>query len=343
MIKIKRLFCSLFLIPLEWTHEGQLIGGGLEATMTKFGRGVDEFKIDLFQSCSLRVGQQALSQSENSLLRPNTATLDHQKVIVDLSVMRETAHWSDTLFCQVILRRRVVDDLLAILDVNTFSDSVDFLVHLSTMMVALLTSTGDGELNARWMPGSDTSDFPQTLVRLPRQFLTMPTRSNTLCSLALGDSDDIDHLILSKDAVDWHWLLQMFLGPIQFLRDASTVKLDFHDVCLLLSLFQQLHLGVSDDPDDTAILLHDFEVMLDLLLAQDILPFLAGFGERLLLALVPVLVEPTTTIFAKMFSPDEFKSTETMRSIDVADNTNCNHWRSFNDGHGLNDFLLVHL
>ena len=59
------------------------------------------------------------------------------------------------------------------------ADSVDFLVDLSTVMVALLTSSGDREGHTGWMPSSDTGDLTQTLVRLARQFLTMPTGGHT--------------------------------------------------------------------------------------------------------------------------------------------------------------------
>jgi len=57
---------------------------------------------------------------------------------------------------------------------DTSSDSVNFLVHLSTMMVTLLTGTGHSERYTGRMPRSNTGDFPQTFVRLTGQFLGMP-------------------------------------------------------------------------------------------------------------------------------------------------------------------------
>lgn len=47
-------------ILLELTHKGGLVNGGLEATVSEFGAGVDEFKIDLLQRRSLGVHQQGL-------------------------------------------------------------------------------------------------------------------------------------------------------------------------------------------------------------------------------------------------------------------------------------------
>lgn len=63
--------------------------------------------------------------------------------------------------------------------------------------------------------------------------------------MALGDPDDVDHLILGEDGRDRHSLLQMLLRPVHFVRDASPVHLHLHDVGLFLTYGKQPHLEME--------------------------------------------------------------------------------------------------
>ena len=63
--------------------------------------------------------------------------------------------------------------------------------------------------------------------------------------------------------------------------------------------------------------------------------------ECLLLALVPILVEPPLDLIAQMLGPDRCQRAQTARSLDVSDKTNDDHRRGFDDRNGFNDFLLV--
>jgi hypothetical protein len=134
------------------------------------------------------------------------------------------------------------DPYLSVLGVDSSTNAVDLLVDFRTVMVTLLTGASDGEGNARRMPSSDTSDLAETLVRLARQFLCVPTAGDTLETFTLGDSDAINHFILGEDVGDGDGLFQMLLNPLDFVLDGSTIELDLHDVCLLLALFDQANL-----------------------------------------------------------------------------------------------------
>ena len=125
---------------------------------------------------------------------------------------------------------------------NTSTNAVNFLVDFGTVMVTFLTGASDGEGNTRWMPRTNTSDLAETLVRLAGQFLCVPTAGDTLETFTLGDGNAIDHFILGEDVRDWNSLFQVFLDPLDFVFDGSTIELDLHDVRLLLTLLDQTDL-----------------------------------------------------------------------------------------------------
>lgn len=99
-------------VLLERTHKGQLVGGGLEATMSHLGRGVNELEVDLLQRRPAGVDEQGLAQSEDALLAANAAALQHQEVVVDLTIMGETTHGGDGLVRQIVFGGGVVLDEL---------------------------------------------------------------------------------------------------------------------------------------------------------------------------------------------------------------------------------------
>ena len=57
----------------------------------------------------------------------------------------------------------------------------------------------------------------------------------------------------------------------------------------------------------------------------------------------PVLVESPAVLFSDVLGPDGLEGAETPRGFDVADHADAHHGRSLNDGHRLDDLLLVDL
>lgn len=327
-------------VLLEFSHEGLLLFGGLEASVAELGRGVDELEGDLLESNTLGVGPERLAEGDRSLSGSDDGSLDHEVVLVDGSVVRESTHGVDGLLGDVEFGGSV---LLAFGGQSGLADAVDLLVHLSSVMVSLLTSTGNRELDSGRMPGSDTSDLAETLVSLARELLGVPSGSDTLESLSAGNTDGVDHLVLGEDLIDEDLLLQTLLGPLDLVGDGSSVKLDLHDVGLLVAVLEELLLGVDDDTDAGAVLLHLVEVSLDGLLAILILPLLGVLGESLLLGLVPVLDHASAEVLRQMLSKHSLEGAGSLGGIDVSDDSRDDHGRGFEDGNGLDDLLLVDL
>ena len=116
-----------------------------------------------------------------------------------------------------------------------------------------LTSTGDGEHDLRRMPGTDTSNLSETLVSFSWELLGSPSVSDTLETVALGDSDNIDVLVLFEDGGDINGLLEEIVGVFNLVWDGSTVHLNLHEMSLLLAQASLADLSVGKNTDDSAV------------------------------------------------------------------------------------------
>jgi len=239
-------------VLLEFSHEGALLGAGLEATVSVLGAGVDPLEVDLLEGEPLRLGDERFTEGDGASLGSNTGSTDHDEVLVDHSIVWEATHRVDGLLGDIVVCGTV---LLAFRGNARFSNTVDLLVHFGTVVEALLTSSSNSELNSGRMPSSNTSDLAETLVGLARQFLGVPTAGNSLESVTLGYTNGVDHLVLSKDIVDGNLLLEMLAGPVDLVRDGTSVNLDLHNMSFTLTVAHNAHLSVSDDTDNRAILL----------------------------------------------------------------------------------------
>ena len=65
----------LLLVLLQRSHEGGLLGVGLEPSVPELGSCINKLEIDLLQGSLLGVSQQRLTQGQQSLLGSNTTSL----------------------------------------------------------------------------------------------------------------------------------------------------------------------------------------------------------------------------------------------------------------------------
>ena len=87
--------------------------------MTELAAGVDELELDLLEGDALCVCQQRLAQRQHALLWSHAAAANHDEVVANFTVVREASHWRDRLLSDVVRRRSVVLDNLAVLVVET--------------------------------------------------------------------------------------------------------------------------------------------------------------------------------------------------------------------------------
>ena len=253
--------------------------------------------------------------------------------------MGKSSHWGDLLLSHIEFCRGSERSL-----VRDLTDLVHLLVHLGTVMVTVLSSPGNGERNTGRMPCSDTSNLTQTPVSLPGKTSHTPTCNHALITVTPGDSNDVNHLILVEDGVHGHALLEQLVTEVHLVSDGTTVDLNLNQMSLLLlDTLQLTHLCVSQHTDNASVLLHPLQVGLQVLLALLRLIPLRVLGESFLLRLVPVLVEPPLKLVAQVLSPDGVQRPQTTRSLHVRHQSDDNHGRSLNDGHGLACLLLVQL
>lgn len=65
--------------------------------MTELGCSIDEFELDLFQVSPGRVNLERFPDGDDSLASTRDATLDHDIVVSDGTIVREPTHWCDLL------------------------------------------------------------------------------------------------------------------------------------------------------------------------------------------------------------------------------------------------------
>lgn len=113
-------------------------------------------------------------------------------------------------------------------------------------------------------------------------------------------------------------LFEVAVGEINFLGNGASVDLDFENVVFLLSeVFQEFELGGADNSDDGAVLFESLESDFNGFLLLFV--FLGVFGEGFFLAVEPVFVESSKSVFVEFLGPNSGQSSESSGGIDVSD------------------------
>ena len=60
--------------------------------MTELGGGIDPLEVDLLGGATVGLGVEGLAQGHNTLLDTRDGALDHDVVVLDLTVVDETTH-----------------------------------------------------------------------------------------------------------------------------------------------------------------------------------------------------------------------------------------------------------
>nr|AFK35688.1 unknown [Medicago truncatula] len=229
--------------------------------MSKLGRGIDKLEFDILKSKTRSLLKKGLAQSNNPLLGTNTASLDHQKILLDNTVVWETTHRCNVFLSPIEFSLGVMGLL------SNFAELVNFLVQLSSVMVSVLTSSGNSERNSSRMPSSNTCNLPQTPVSLTRKTSNTPTSNNTFITLTLGHSNDVNHFIFLEHSINRNLLLKETVCKVHLLCNGTTIDLNLHYMGFLL--LQTLHfpdLSVSQHTDNSCILLQFLKLGLNVFL-----------------------------------------------------------------------------
>merc|ERR1739842_14077 len=105
MMPVKILFPSfivcLVLLGGKRSQELCLFISSLESSMSKFGTGINELKINSLKMLPTGVIHHTLSHDQRSLLDTNNGTLQHNPILINLTIVWESTHWCDTLLSKI--------------------------------------------------------------------------------------------------------------------------------------------------------------------------------------------------------------------------------------------------
>merc|ERR1711865_1114453 len=223
------------LLGLGRSEELLLLVRGLEATVAELGGSVDELEGDLLLGGTGGLGAEGLAEGDDTTLDAGARALEHDVVLVDLTVVGEATEGGDALGGEIELGGGVLLGDGTVGGAGGGADAVDLLVLLGTVVITVLTGAGHRVFYAGRVPRTDTGDLAETLVGLARKLGHTPAGDDTLVTLTLGDGNGVDLLVLLEDGTDRDGLLEKGLDEGDLVGDGATVDLDLADVGLLLA------------------------------------------------------------------------------------------------------------
>lgn len=119
------------------------------------GTGVDPLEGNLLESLAGSVLVHGLAQSDDTLLGTGNGALDHDEVVLDLTVADKATQRGDLLLGDIGLGSGAVL-------VTGLGDPVNLVVDRGTVVITHLTSTGNSPLDVGRVPCTDTGDLTQT-------------------------------------------------------------------------------------------------------------------------------------------------------------------------------------
>ncbi len=119
--------------------------------------------------------------NKRSFFSSNTTPFDHQEIVFNFTIMREPSHRSDLFLGQIEFGHRIAL-------IFSFTDSENSFILLCSMMISVVTRSGDRPLDIGRMPGSNTTDSSQPSMSFSWQFFDSESLDNSGDSVTLGHS-----------------------------------------------------------------------------------------------------------------------------------------------------------
>merc|ERR1719263_1493990 len=187
LLGLRRLVCRSSLLPNCAAIELGLLLARLEPPVAELGRSVDEFQVDDLHRHTAHLRKEGLPQGQDTATWPHGLSLDHHPILGHFAIVRESAHGRDGLLREIHFCHRTMGVVL-----DRFANTVDLLVDLRAVVVAVLARARNLKRNTRRVPRADATNLPETTVGFPRQPRDAPSRNDTVVPMTPRGANEVD-------------------------------------------------------------------------------------------------------------------------------------------------------